>query len=137
MSELAIEQLVTQIAYMVDQRGLKMNQRPMKMIISPDASFETQRILGSVLQANTQSNNLNVLRDRNIIPEVIVTPYAADKDAWYILTDIPEGLMTFNRNEFEIQEDSSFPNGAKLVKLYFRFSCGASDWRIIFGSPGA
>lgn len=137
VSELAIEQLTTQIANMVDQRNMKINQRPIRMIISPESAFETQRILGSVLQANTQSNNLNVLRDRNVIPEVVVTPYLADKDAWYLQTDAPQGLMSFERTDLEIQEDSSFPNGAKLVKGYKRFSAGVSDWRSITGSPGA
>lgn len=138
VSELAIEQMVTQIAYMNDQRGLKMNARPTQMIINPEQAFEVQRILGSVLQSGTLSNNINVLRDRNIIPEVVVTPYLADKDAWYVKTDIPDGLTMFNRSgDIEIQEDTNFSNGAALVKAYMRFSVGASDWRAIFGSPGA
>lgn len=138
VSELAIEQMVTQIAYMNDQRGLKMNARPKRMIINPDQAFEVQRILGSVLQANTTSNNVNVLRDRNIIPEVVVTPYLNDKDAWYVQTDVPEGLTMFNRvGDIEISEDVNWSNGANLVKAYMRFSVGATDWRSIFGSPGA
>ena len=138
VSELAIEQLVLQIAYMVDQRGLKLDAKPAKMIISPDSSFEVNRILGSVLQANSLTNNVNVLRARNIIPEVVVTPYLTDKDAFYITTDIPEGFTMFNRSaDVEIQEDNMFSNGARLVKAYTRFSVGISDFRHVFGSPGA
>lgn len=138
ISELAIESMVTQIAYMQDQRGLRVNPGIKQMVITPDQEFEAHRILGSVLQSNTQLNNVNVLRARGVIPAVVSTPYLDDKDAWFMQTDIPDGLTVFNRtSDVEIQEDSLFANGAKLVKAYMRFSAGASDWRSIFGSPGA
>jgi hypothetical protein len=138
VSELAIESLVTQIAYAKDGRGLRANFGIKRMIITPSQEFEVHRILGSVLQSGTQTNNVNVLRSRSVIPEVVSSPYLDDTDAWFIQTDCPEGLTVFNRtSDIEIQEDSSFSTGAKLVKAYMRFSAGVSDARSIFGSPGA
>lgn len=138
ISELALESIVTQIAYAKNRRGLRANIGIKQAIITPDQEFEMHRILGSVLQSNTQLNNVNVLRSRSVIPAVVSTPYLDNPDAWFIQTDVPEGLTVFNRtSDIEIAEDSSFSTGAKLVKAYMRFSAGASDWLSIFGSPGA
>lgn len=137
ISELSLESMATQIALMEDQRGHKINARPRQLIIHPSQHFEAARILNSVLQSNSASNNQNVLMAQNIIPSTVVNPYMTDIDAFFIQTTVPDGLTMFERSNIELREDTSFGNGASMVAAYMRFSVGASESRAIYGSPGA
>jgi hypothetical protein len=142
VSELAFENAVIQISYMRNGRGFIVNQLPKRVILSPESGPETRRILGSPLQWNSQTNNINVLRSTGALPEVVETPYLLDKDNYFIQTglqdmDNGEGFTFWERSGLETREDSNWSNQAKLLAIWFRCSTSIVDWRTCFISPGA
>lgn len=138
LSEVALEQAVTQIRGYTDDRGKKILVRPKQLIVHPSDEFEARRILDSVLQSNTAENNLNVLRDGKYIPGgVMVYDYLTDVDAWFVQTDCPKGLRYFQREDLIIDSDVEFKTDSILVKAFERYSAGCTNVMGIWGSPGA
>jgi len=142
VSELAFENAVIQIGYARNPRGFLINVRPKRVILSPESGPETRRILGSPLQWNTSSNNINVLRATGALPGVIETPYLVDKDMYFIQTTIQdmdngEGFVWWNRSGLETREDTNWANQASLIAIWFRCAASIIDWRSTFVSPGA
>jgi hypothetical protein len=141
ISELFFEDAVIRISYMRNPRGHIINARLKRVIISPESGPECRRILGSPLQPNSQSNNINVLRVTGAIPEVLETPFLIDKDATFMQTseqDTPmAGLTWFERSGYEVREDSNWSNQASLLAMWFRGSTACPDWRAIYASPGS
>jgi hypothetical protein len=142
VSELAFENAVIQIAYTRNGRGFIINELPKRVILSPESGPETRRILGSPLQWNAQTNNINVLRSTGALPEVIETPYLVDKDNYFIQTseqdkDNGQGFTFWERSSVEMREDSNWSNQASLMALWFRVSASIVDFRVVYGSPGA
>ncbi len=142
VSELAFENAVIQIGYTRNGRGFIINNLPKQVILSPESGPETRRILGSPLQWNASTNNINVLRATGALPEVTETPYLVDKDMWFIQTSIQnmdngEGFTFWERSGVEMREDSNWSNQASLAAMWFRCSASIVDWRTVFGSPGA
>lgn len=142
VSELALENAVIQISYTRNGRGFIINTLPKRMIVSPESGPEVRRILGSPLQWNSQSNNINVLRSTGALPEVVETPYLVSKDDYFIQTseqdkDNGQGATFWERTGVELREDMNWSNQAKLIAIYFRCSASIVDWRTVFGSPGA
>ncbi len=142
VSELAFENAVIAIGYTRNGRGFIINNLPKQVILSPESGPETRRILGSPLQWNSQTNNINVLRATGALPEVTETPYLVDKDTWFIQTSIQnmdngEGFTFWERSGLEMREDSNWSNQASLAAMWFRCSASIVDWRTVFGSPGA
>jgi len=142
VSELAFENAVIQIGYTRNGRGFIINTLPKQVILSPESGPETRRILGSPLQWNSQTNNINVLRATGALPEVTETPYLTDKDNYFIQTSIQnmdngEGFTFWERSGVEMREDSNWSNQASLAALWFRCSASIVDWRCVYVSPGA
>ena len=142
VSELAFENAVIQIGYLRNGRGFLINGLPKCVILSPESGPETRRILGSPLQWNAQTNNINVLRATGALPEVIETPYLVDKDNYFVQTSIQdmdngEGFTFWERSGLETREDSNWSNQASLMAIWFRCSASIIDWRSVFVSPGA
>ncbi len=142
VSELAFENAVIQIGYTRNGRGFIINNLPKQVILSPESGPETRRILGSPLQWNASTNNINVLRATGALPEVTETPYLVDKDSWFIQTSIQnmdsgEGFTFWERSGVEMREDSNWSNQASLAAMWFRCSASIVDWRTVFVSPGA
>jgi len=142
VSELAFENAVIQISYARNGRGFIINTRPKRVILSPENGPETRRILGSPLQWNAQTNNINVLRATGALPEVIETPYLVDKDNYFIQTseqdkDNGQGMTFWERSGLETREDSNWSNQAKLLAIWFRCSASIVDFRTVYVSPGA
>lgn len=142
VSELAFENAVIQISYQRNGRGFVINTLPKRVILSPESGPETRRILGSPLQWNAQTNNINVLRATGALPEVIETPYLIDKDNYFIQTseqdkDNGQGMTFWERSSLETREDSNWSNQASLMAIWFRVSASVVDFRTIFGSAGA
>jgi hypothetical protein len=142
VSELAFENAVIQIGYARNGRGFIVNVMPKRVILSPESGPETRRILGSPLQWNAQTNNINVLRATGALPEVIETPYLVDKDNYFIQTSIQdmdngEGFTFWERSGLETREDSNWSNQASLIAIWFRCSASIIDWRSVFVSAGA
>jgi len=142
VSELAFENAVIQISYARNGRGFIINVLPKRVILSPESGPETRRILGSPLQWNAQTNNINVLRATGALPEVVETPYLVDKDNYFIQTseqmkDNGQGFTFWERSSLETREDSNWANQAALIAIWFRVSASVVDFRTVYGSLGA
>lgn len=142
VSELAFENAVIQISYARNGRGFIVNLSPKRVILSPESGPETRRILGSPLQWNASTNNINVLRSTGALPEVIETPYLVDKDNYFIQTseqdkDNGQGMTFWERSQLEMREDSNWANQASLIAGWMRCAASIVDFRTLYGSPGA
>lgn len=138
LSEASIEDLVIQIMDTRDARGLRIPNNPMQLIIPNAYHFEANRIVKSVLQNDTSNNAVNVLKMLNTFPKGILTNrYLLDTDAWFIQTDMPEGLTHYTRMPWTFDKDNDFETKNAKASVIGRLSCGWSNWRNIYGSEGA
>ena len=137
LSEASLEDLLIQINLMKNSRGLPIAARASKMIIPAALEFEAQRILGSVLQSGTANNDTNAVRSLGIMPKGFsVNHYLTDTDAWFIKTDVENGLTMFDRTKLAFTRDNDFDTENAKAKCIERYSVGWTDWRSIFASPG-
>ena len=138
LSEAALEDLVILIGLAQNSRGLRISLQPKSLIIPVQLQFEAARILKSVQQNDTANNAINALRSMGAFPDGIkINHYLTDTDAFFIRTNAPEGLKLFQRNEATFSRDGEFDTGNQKFKAYERYSVGASDFRALYGSPGA
>ena len=138
LSESSLEDLLIQIANAKDPRGLNIALTPVRLIVPTELAFETQRIMGSVLQNDTANNATNAIRDMNAIPGGhVVNHYLTDTDAWFVKTNSPDGMKYFSRMSVEFGEDNAFASGNAREKAVERYSFGWTDPRGIYGSAGS
>lgn len=138
MSEASIEDLCIQIANATDSRGLKFSNKPQMLIVPNNLMFEATRIVKSVLQNDTANNATNAIRMMNIFPGgVLVNPYLTDTDAWFIRTDCMDGITHYDRMAATFEQDNDFDTKNARASVVLRFSAGWSNWRQIYGTPGA
>ena len=137
ISETAIEDLGIQIMLATDYRGNKISLVPQSLIISPAQWFDANRIINSVLQNDTANNAVNVIKASGMFPKGIVTNhYFLSATAWFIRTNAPYGLRFLWRDKPMFDTDNEFDTKNAKAAQYMRFSCGCTDWRQIFGTPG-
>lgn len=137
LSEAALEDLCIQIMGATNSRGLRIALKPQRLIVAKENFFEAQRILKSTNQTGTANNDINALRTTGIIPELSVNHYLNDPDAFFIRTNVPEGLKLFQRTAAEFKQDGDFDTDNLKYKAYERYSTGWSDPRALYGSTGA
>jgi hypothetical protein len=137
LSEASIEDLVTQMRMAKDSRGIMFQNKPRTLIVPVQLDFEARRILGSTLQPGTANNDINVLKQGGVIPEMVSSPYLTDEDAWFIRTDCPEGLTHYTRKAATFDTDDDFDTKNLKASAVARWSQGWSNWRGLYGSPGA
>ena len=138
LNETSLEQAVIDIAAFTDQRGLKIAARPKKLIVPADLMFVATRILDTELRPSTADNDINALRTNGAIPEGYrVNHYLTDTDAWFVITDVPNGMKGFTRTPMQTSMDGDFDTGNVRYKCRERYSFGVSDPLGIYGSPGA
>jgi hypothetical protein len=138
LNETSLEQALIDIAGFVDERGLKIAVRGMKMIVPKELQFTTDRLLESTLRPGTADNDVNAVRNMGMLPDGYdVNHFLADTDAWFIITDAPNGLKGFNRTPVRTSMEGDFDTGNVRYKARERYAFGWSDPRGIFGSPGA
>jgi hypothetical protein len=137
LSEAALEQALIDIAGFTNDRGLKIAVRPKSLILPKELMFEASRILKADGRVGTPNNDPNVLKMMGLIPEVIVNHYLTDTDAWFIRTDVKDGLKYFERRGDEFGTDEDFDTENAKYKATARYSFGWTDPRAIFGSAGA
>lgn len=137
LSEAALEQACIDIAGFTNDRGLKIAVRPKSLILPKELIFEAQRILKTDGRVGTDLNDLNALKTMGMIPEIIVNHYLTDTDAWFIRTDVQNGLKYFERRGDEFGMDEDFDTENAKYKATARYSFGWTDRRAIYGSPGA
>ena len=138
LNETSLEQAVIDIAAFTDERGLLIAARPRKLIVPPALMFVATRLLQTALRTGTADNDTNALRSNGSIPEGYrVNHYLTDTDAFFITTDIPNGMKHFVRTPMATAMDGDFDTGNVRYKARERYSFGVSDPLGIFGSPGA
>ena len=137
LNETSLEQAVIDIAGYVDERGLLIAARPRKLIIPPALQFVATRLLETSLRVGTADNDINAINSNGSIPEgYTVNHYLTDADAFFITTDIPNGMKHFERTPMTTSMDGDFDTGNVRYKARERYSFGVSDPLGIYGSPG-
>jgi len=138
LNETSLEQAMIDIAALTDERGLKIAASSRKMIIPSALQFTAERLLKSVGRTGTADNDISAVVSMNVIPQgYVVNHYLTDTDAWFIKTDVPNGLKHFVRAPIKTAMEGDFETGNVRYKARERYSFGWSDWRGVFGSPGA
>lgn len=138
LSEASLEQALIDIAGFTDDAGLRMSARGMKLIVPRQLLFEAQRILKNTDRPNTAERDINAMVSLGMLPGgIVMNNYLTDSDAFFIKTDVAEGLKHYSRRALEIQDDSDFDTENVKFKASERFSFGWTDPRGIYGSPGA
>ena len=138
LSETSLEQSVIDIAKMTDERGFKIAATGQKLIIHPAQQFIAERIMKSANRVGTADNDINALASKGMIPQgYVVNNFIADDDAFYIKTDVPNGLKHMVRAPIKTAMEGDFETGNVRYKARERYSFGFSDPRGLFGSPGA
>jgi hypothetical protein len=101
--------------------------------------YDAQRIVNSALQSNSANNDLNAIKATAAFPDgIVMNHYLSDSDAWFIKASVPgAGMMGFDRVPIDFTQDSDFDTDNAKAKCYERYEFGWTDWRAIYGSPGA
>jgi len=138
LNETSLEQALIDIAALTDERGLKIAARGMKLIVPSALQFTAERLMKSTQRVGTADNDINAVVSMGMIPQgYAVNHYLTDTDAWFIKTDVPNGLKHFVRAPIKTAMEGDFDTGNVRYKARERYSFGWSDWRGVFGSPGA
>jgi hypothetical protein len=138
LNETSLENAVIQIAAWTDERGLLIAAKPRKLIVPPSLQFVATRLLETELRVATADNDINALKNNGSIPEgYTINHFLTDTNAWFLTTDVPNGLKHFIRTPMSTSMDGDFDTGNARYKARERYSFGVSDPLGIFGSPGA
>ncbi len=138
LNETSLEQMLIDIAGLTDERGLKIAVRGTKLIIPKELQFIAERVINSNLRSGTADNDLNATKSMGMLPEgAVVNHFLTDTDAFFIKTDAPNGFKYFNRSPIKTAMEGDFDTGNMRFKARERYSFGVSDWRCVFGTPGA
>ena len=138
LNETSLEAAVIQIAGWTDERGLLIAAKPRKLIVPPNLMFVATRLLETSLRVGTTDNDINALKNNGSIPEgYTVNHFLTDTNAWFLKTDVPNGLKHFVRVPLGTSMDTDFDTGNNRYKARERYSFGVSDPLGAFGSPGA
>ena len=138
LNETSLEQMLIDIAGLTDERGLKIAVRGTKLIIPKELQFIAERVINSNLRSGTADNDTNAMKSMGMLPEgAVVNHFLTDTDAFFIKTDAPNGFKYFNRSPIKTAMEGDFDTGNMRFKARERYSFGVSDWRCVFGTPGA
>jgi hypothetical protein len=138
LNETSLENAVIQIAAWTDERGLLIAAKPRKLIVPPSLQFVATRLLETELQVDTANNNINAIKSNGSIPEgYTINHFLTDTNAWFLTTDVPNGMKYFIRTPMATSMDGDFDTGNVRYKARERYSFGWSDPLGMFGSPGA
>jgi len=138
LNETSLEQCLIDIAAMTDERGLKIAAKGMKLIIPSALQFTAERLMKSQQRVGTADNDINAIRSMGMIPQgYVVNNFLTDTDAYYIITDVPNGMKYFERAAISTKMEGDFETGNMKYKARERYSFGVSDFRGIFGVEGA
>ena len=138
LNETSLEAAVIQIAQWTDERGLLIAAKPKKLIVPPALQFVATRLLETEQRVGTTDNDINALKNNGSIPEgYTINNFLTDNNAWFLTTDVPNGLKHFVRQSLVTSSDSDFDTGNMRYKARERYSFGWSDPLSIYGSAGA
>jgi len=136
LSEAALEQMNIDIMKLTDDRGLKIAVRPRQLIIPPDLVFEAERILKTEGRVGTANNDLNALKTMGKVNKIVVNQYLTSTTAYFLQTDVADGLKYFERRGDSFDMDNEFDTENAKYKATARYSFGWTDPRAIYGTPG-
>ncbi len=137
-SETSLEQILINISNMDDDRGIPIAATGQMLVIPTALAFDAERVLNSTLRSGTGDNDINANRSMGLLPGgVHVMQRLTDTDAWFVKTDVPDGLKMFQRRAMRRGMEGDFETGNIRYKTSERYSFGWTDWRGIYGSPGA
>jgi hypothetical protein len=138
LNETSLENAVIQIAAWTDERGLLIAAKPKKLIVPPALQFVATRLLETKLRVGTTDNDINALENNGSIPEgYTINHFLTDNNAWFLTTDVPNGMKHFVRTPLQNSMDGDFDTGNVRYKARERYSFGYSDPLGMYGSPGA
>ena len=138
LNETALENAVIQIAAWTDERGLLIAAKPRKLVIPPALQFVATRLLETELRVSTADNDINAIKNNGSIPEgYTINHWLTDPDAWFLTTDVPNGMKHFERTALSTSMDGDFDTGNVRYKARERYSFGWSDPLGMYGSQGA
>ena len=138
LNETSLEQSLIDIAAFTDERGLKIAARGMKMVLHSNQQFTAERLMKSPGRVGTADNDINAIKNMGMLPQgFVVNHYLSDTDAFYIITDVPNGMKYFNRAPLKTSMEGDFDTGNVRYKARERYVFGCSDPRGIYASPGA
>ena len=138
LNETSLENAMIDIAAFKDERGLKTNVQARKLIVPPALQFVADRLINTPNRVGTSDNDINALRNMSMLPDgYVVNHFLTDTDAFFVKTDAPNGLKHFVRSSMSTGMEGDFETGNMRYKARERYSFGFSDWRGIYGSPGA
>jgi hypothetical protein len=138
LNETSLEAAIIQVAGYTDERGLLIAAKPKKLIIPPSLQFVATRLLETEGRVGTADNDINAIMTNGAVPGgYAVNHYLTDTDAWFMMTDVPNGLKHFVRSPMATSMDADFDTGNSRYKARERYSFGVSDPLGIYGSPGA
>ena len=137
-TETSLEQILINISNMDDDRGIPIAAMGQCLIIPTALAFDAERVLNSNLRSATAENDINANRSMGMLPDgVKVVQRLTDTDAWFVKTDVPDGMKMFQRRAMKKGMEGDFETGNIRYKCSERYSFGWTDWRGIYGSPGA
>jgi len=138
LNETSLEDALINISGFVDERGLRVALRGVKLVIPRQLQFVAERIMASNLRSGTADNDINAMRSMGMLPEgYVVNDFLTDTDAFFVLSDTPRGFIHFERTPLSTQMEGDFDTGNMRYKARERYSFGFSDPRCVFGTPGA
>ena len=138
LNETSLENALIDISGYKDERGIKINVQARKLIVPPQLQFVADRVLQSPGRVGTSDNDINAMKNMGMFPEgYVVNHYLTDTDAFFIKTDAPNGMKHFVRSPMSTGMEGDFETGNVRYKARERYSFGFSDWRGMYGSPGA
>ena len=138
LNETSLENAVIQIAAWTDERGLLIAAKPLKLIVPPQLQFVATRLLETKLRVGTADNDLNAIENNGSIPEgYTINHFLTDTNAWFLKTDVPNGMKHFTRTPMSTSMEGDFDTGNVRYKARERYSFGFSDPLGMYGSAGA
>ena len=138
LNETSLENAVIQIAAWTDERGLLIAARPMKLVVPPSLQFVATRLLETEQRVGTADNDINALKNNGSIPQgYTINHFLTDTNAWFLTTDVPNGLKHFTRTPMSTSMEGDFDTGNVRYKARERYSFGWSDPLGMYGSEGS
>ena len=138
LNETSLEQSLIDIAAFTDERGLKIAAKATKMIVPSALQFQAERLMKSEGRVQTADNDINAIRSMGMVPQGYrVNNFLTDPNAFFLITDVPNGMKHFVRTPIKTAMEGDFDTGNLRFKARERYQFGVSDFRGIFGSPGA
>lgn len=137
LSESALEDALTSIATAKNSAGLPIAVRAVRLIVGPNQIFNATRILESDMRVGSADNDVNAIKTLGLVPEIVVNHYLDDPDAWFLQTNVPNGLISYQRRKLDLENDTDFDTENRKHKATERYSAGWGDFRAIYGNAGA